>query len=121
MVEKGIAAIFGPDSSTTNEIIQSIATNLEIPQFQVFWNPKLAHSSTENEHEKPNLIFNLYPEPHTLAKAFATLLREMKWNKYVIIYENNDGLVRLQEILKKHGPFDSPVTIKKLTAGPDHR
>lgn len=87
----------------------------------MFWNPKLAHFSTESEHDKPNLIFNLYPEPHTLAKAYAALLRQMKWNKYIIIYENDEGLIRLQEALKKHGPRDPPVTVRKLGAGSDHR
>ncbi|KAF5301498.1 hypothetical protein FQR65_LT08801 [Abscondita terminalis] len=121
LADKGVAAIFGPDSSNANEIIQSIATNLEIPQFQIFWNPKLVQFSTEYGYDKRNLIFNLFPEPYTLSKAFATLLREMKWKKYAIVYENDEGLIRLQELFKSHGPQDQPIIVKKLGSGPDHR
>lgn len=56
-----------------------------------------------------------------LSKALATLVREMHWKTYTIIYENDDGLVRLQEVLKTHKGDDSPVTVKKLQPGTDHR
>lgn len=54
-----------------------------------------------------------------LATALATLLREMRWKSYTILYEDDDGLVRLQEILKM--PKLGPVNIKKLGPGPDYR
>ncbi|KAB0802246.1 hypothetical protein PPYR_04432 [Photinus pyralis] len=120
LVGKGVAAIFGPDTASTNEIIESVAKNLEIPQFQVFWNPKVEQFSAENEY-KDNLIFNLFPDPHMLATAFATLLNEMKWKKYAVLYETDEGLIRLQEILKQHGPQDPSVIVRKLAAGSDHR
>lgn len=121
LVQKGVSAIFGPDTAPPNEIIQSVSTSLEIPQFQVFWNPKLGQFPMQTESDKPNLVLNLHPEPVVLAKALATLLREMKWKTYTIVYEDDDGLVRLQEVLKNHGPTDEPVTLKRLGPGPDHR
>lgn len=45
----------------------------------------------------------------------------MAWRSFTIIYENDDGLVRLQEVLKGHGPRDSPITVRQLGEGDDYR
>lgn len=54
-----------------------------------------------------------------MAKALATLLREMRWKSYTILYEDDDGLIRLQEILKMHKR--EAITVRKLGHGSDHR
>ncbi|XP_017772226.1 PREDICTED: glutamate receptor ionotropic, kainate 2-like isoform X2 [Nicrophorus vespilloides] len=117
MVESGLSAIFGPVSSKTNDIVQSIAETLEIPQFQTFWNHKLQKSATSTE----STAFNLFPDPKLYSMALATLLKEMRWKSYTIVYESDEGLVRLQDILKLHRSDDVPVRVRKLTPGNDHR
>lgn len=121
MVKEEISVIIGPDSPNGNEIVQAVARRLQIPQIQTFWNPKLAAYATRTitESEKPTMIYNVYPE-EALSKALATLVRESGWKTYTIIYENDDGLIRLQEVLKSRNPSDLPVTIRRLE-GSDHR
>lgn len=118
-LREGIAAIFGPENGEANEIIQSLALTLEIPQFQTFWNPNFGTFSELGKADKKEVFnFNLYPSPSVLSKAFATLIRENDWKSYTVIYENDDGLVRLQEVLKSLNPN---VRYRKLGPGPDHR
>lgn len=122
LLEKGIAAIFGPDSPEINSIIQSVSSSLEIPQFQTFWNPKLAFlASRQSPSEKPIQIFNLHPSPKSLSKALATLVRENDWKSYTILYENDNGLLRLEETLKQLNPNDPVVAFKTLGLPENHR
>nr|UTN00866.1 ionotropic receptor [Semanotus bifasciatus] len=114
LVEKGVAAIFGPESPEINEIIQSVALSLEIPQFQTFWNPRLSSFASQLPSDKSTTVFNLYPSAHTLSKAIATLVKENDWKSYTVIYENDDGLLRLQGALNQRNPTDPPVIFRKL-------
>lgn len=122
VLEKGVAAIFGPEISEANEIIQSISSTLEIPHFQTSWSPKFASVSSLLKSSKPEIFnFNLYPSPPVFSKAFATLIRENDWKGFTFIYENDDGLIRLQQVLKDQSPNDPPVICRKLGRGPDYR
>lgn len=116
-----MAAIFGPESGEINEIIQSTSLALQIPHFQTFWNPKLVSFSEQLPPDKSIPVFNLYPSPRTLAQGIGTLVRESNWNTYTIIYENDEGLVRLQETLNQRLSGDPVITYRKLGPGPDHR
>ncbi|OXU29874.1 hypothetical protein TSAR_002822 [Trichomalopsis sarcophagae] len=49
-----------------------------------------------------------------MVMAYVDLVKAMGWKSFTIIYENNEGLVRLQELLKAHGPTEHPITIKQL-------
>lgn len=43
---------------------------------------------------------NFYPHPVLLAEGLATVIRNMNWKTFVILYEEDEGLLRLQEVLK---------------------
>lgn len=49
------------------------------------------------------------------------LVKIWGWKSFTIIYENNEGLVRLQELLKAHGPYEFPITVRQLGEGTDYR
>lgn len=49
------------------------------------------------------------------------LVKAWGWKSFTIIYENNEGLVRLQELLKAHGPYEFPITVRQLGEGNDYR
>ncbi|XP_060523976.1 glutamate receptor ionotropic, kainate 2-like [Cylas formicarius] len=116
LITKGLAAIFGPESPEINELVQSLSSTLQIPQFQTIWNPRL--SSLTADRSSP--IFNLHPSAAALSKALATLVKDNDWKSYTIIYENDDGLLRLRESLNRR-PADPAVTFRKLGPGPDYR
>lgn len=45
----------------------------------------------------------------------------MGWKSFTFLYQRDDALVRLQEVLKDHGPNDPPVTVRQLPYGDDFR
>lgn len=48
-------------------------------------------------------------------------MRLFEWKSFCILYEDNDGLVRLQELLKTPSPHEFKVTIRQLPHGNDYR
>ena len=57
-------------------------------------------------------------------KAYLALVLALEWREYTILYENTDGLVRLQELLKyPNGDKEAKVSVKQLTPalGNDYR
>ena len=57
---KGIAAIFGPQSGTTSSHIQSICDTLEIPHIETRWDYRLI---------RDDYSVNLYPHPFALGQV----------------------------------------------------
>lgn len=45
----------------------------------------------------------------------------MQWQGFVAIYENDDGLSRIQKALTLKRKKDNPITIRQLSNGPDYR
>lgn len=56
-------------------------------------------------------------------QAYLDLVKKWGWKSFTIIYESNEGLVRLQELLKARNAALSayPITIRQLGSGRDHR
>lgn len=113
--EDGLVAIFGPPSLTTGAMVQSVCSNLEIPQIQISWKANLPF-----QHQT---ILNIYPDHDLLAQAYATIVRHTDWRSYAILYETNEGLSQLNEVLKLANPKSDPVIIRQLDTQPgaDHR
>ncbi|KAK0084291.1 hypothetical protein PV325_007314 [Microctonus aethiopoides] len=85
---------------------------MEIPHLETRWDYRLRRESC---------LVNLYPHPTTLSKAYVDLVKAWGWKSFTIIYENNEGLVRLQELLKAHGPSEFPIAVRQLGEGDDYR
>lgn len=114
MTERGVSAIFGPTSVSSTGIVESICKTMEIPHVQITWNPSGGPYRTYT-------VLNIYPDPRMLSKAYASLLREMNWKSFTILYEDDDGLIRLQDVLKSTNKGDQPITVRQLGEGPDYR
>ncbi|XP_057671940.1 glutamate receptor ionotropic, kainate 2 isoform X1 [Diorhabda carinulata] len=112
LLRNGVAAIFGPQSAHTASHVQSICDTMEIPHLETRWDYRLRRESC---------LVNLYPHPTTLSKAYVDLVKAWGWKSFTIIYENNEGLVRLQELLKAHGPYEFPITVRQLGEASDYR
>ena len=53
-------------------------------------------------------------------QAISDIVESMQWQNFAVIYENEDGLSRLQKILtKKRSRY--LITIRQLGDGPDYR
>ena len=57
---------------------------------------------------------------HPSGKAFADFVRDIGWKSFIILYETEDGLVKMQELLKLPKTFaDVKITLRQLTPGTD--
>ncbi|KAK3931587.1 Glutamate receptor ionotropic, kainate 2 [Frankliniella fusca] len=112
LTEQGIAAIFGPSRAENINIVSSISEALEIP-----------HILTQySAHRRPTKVrVNIAPDRTSVSKAITDLLDDMAWKTFTVVYEDDEGLFRLQEVLKAHGPRDSPITVRRLGEDPDYR
>lgn len=54
-------------------------------------------------------------------QAYVDIVKSWGWKSFTIIYETNEGLVRLQELLKAHGPSEFPITVRQLPDTNDYR
>lgn len=54
-------------------------------------------------------------------QAYVDLVKSWGWHSFTIIYETNEGLVRLQELLKAYGSSEYPITVRQLPATGDFR
>lgn len=94
LLRTGVAAIFGPQSPQTASHVQSICDTMEVPHLETRWDYRLKRESC---------LVNLYPHPSMLSRAYVDIVRAWGWKSFTIVYESNEGLVRLQELLKAHG------------------
>lgn len=58
------------------------------------------------------MTINIHPDPEALSRAYAELLIDYTWKSYTIVYEDDDGLVRLKDVLQIHDPQSSPITVR---------
>ena len=82
MMAMGVAAIFGPQSSSTSSHVQSICDALEVPHIQTRWDFRIFQDVYS---------INLYPHSPSLSKAYEDLVRQWGWRTFTILYEDNDG------------------------------
>nr|CAD7259373.1 unnamed protein product [Timema shepardi] len=113
LTEIGIAAIFGPQSTTSGGIVRSICETLEIPNLQTNWRA-CPRPDTRCQ-------LNLHPDPDVLARAYVDVIKFLNWKTFTIVYESNEGLKRLQEILKARNPSDPSIVVRQLGEGTDYR
>ena len=56
-----------------------------------------------------------------LFKAYVQLIERFGWKSYTILYEDNQGLVRLQELLKSPTQSDVKIVVRQLPQDEDYR
>lgn len=54
-------------------------------------------------------------------QAYVELIERFGWKTFTILYEDNEGLVRLQELLKSPTQSDVRVVVRQLPADDDYR
>ena len=96
LLEFGVIAIFGRLSNHNSHTIQSISDIKEIPRIETQWKERQLRGST---------TINLYPYAPTLSSAFADIVKELGWEEFTIFYEDNEGLVRVSELLKTNDRY----------------
>ncbi|XP_065574755.1 glutamate receptor ionotropic, kainate 2-like isoform X15 [Artemia franciscana] len=93
-ISNGVQAVFGPSDPLLGAHIQSICDALEIPHLE---------SRLDTEiHVKGSQEFtvNLHPSQELLNSAYKDLMTYLNWTKVAIVYEENGGLIRLQDLVR---------------------
>ncbi|XP_043279268.1 uncharacterized protein [Venturia canescens] len=111
LLGKGVVAIFGPFDKNAAEHVQSICDTVDMPNI-------VARLDVDPGRMQ---YFNFYPHADGLAMVLLGLVTEYEWKSYTVLYDNYDGLVRSNELLKRWNPKGYPVTIRHLGSGPDFR
>ncbi|XP_031625101.1 glutamate receptor ionotropic, kainate 2 [Contarinia nasturtii] len=112
LLRQGVSSIFGPSSNSISRHVQSICDTMEIPHLEMRWDYRI---------RRENCLVNLYPHPSVLSRALYDIVEFWGWKHFTIIYESNDSLLRLQELLKAQRRTEYPTTIRQLPDTNDYR
>ncbi|XP_023230158.1 glutamate receptor ionotropic, kainate 2-like isoform X2 [Centruroides sculpturatus] len=112
LLSKGMAAIFGPQSSESSSAIQSTCSVLEVPHIQYRWD----YRSPRN-----NQTVNLYPHPDTIGIAYRDFVLEKNWKTLAILYEDSDALIRLQTLLRDPAMRQKNVIVRQFSPEQEYR
>ena len=113
LLEKGVMALFGPlGYSPSSAHTQSICDALEIPHIETRWDFKL---------HRDDLSINLYPQPSVLSAAYVDLVKTWNWDKFAIVYENNEGIIRLQNFFKEAQRYSWKIKLYQFEQGKPYR
>ncbi|XP_050735260.1 glutamate receptor ionotropic, kainate 2-like isoform X7 [Eriocheir sinensis] len=87
----GVQAVFGPSDPLLGSHIQSICDALDIPHLE---------ARLDLEPEFKEFSINLHPSHEVLNRAFQDVMTFLNWTEVAIIYEEDLGLIKLQELVK---------------------
>ncbi|KAF5281001.1 hypothetical protein FQA39_LY05206 [Lamprigera yunnana] len=107
-MEFGVQAIFGPSDPVLGAHVQSICEALDVPHIE---------ARIDFEPFSKELSINLHPTQEFMNKAFRDLMSYLNWTKVAIIYEEDYGLFKLQELVKAPDIAKAEMYIRQ--AGPN--
>lgn len=105
LLEEGIVAIFGPSLYGISNHIQSMCDYKEMPHIETHWDNKLVRG---------NCHLNLFPYPAILNEVYVDLVNNLGWTQFTIIYENNDSLFRMSNLIQFYSREDFKVTLRQI-------
>ncbi|GIX92217.1 glutamate receptor ionotropic, kainate 2 [Caerostris extrusa] len=92
LLETGIAGVFGPQSSVTSMHVQSICDAIDVPHVETRWDFQL---------QRADMSINLFPRPSVLSHAYVDLVKIWGWRSFSLVYDEHEGVIRLQDFLKE--------------------
>ncbi|OWR43841.1 hypothetical protein KGM_209173 [Danaus plexippus plexippus] len=116
LLSAGVIAIFGPTDTTSAAAVEARCRSAGVPHIQALWRPP--HVRGLERLSPPSI--NLHPESVALSKAVAIFIKDSDWNTYTLLYDDDQGLIRLQEILKNAQPGHKWLA-RRLRPGEDNR
>ncbi|XP_035214145.1 glutamate receptor ionotropic, kainate 2-like isoform X2 [Stegodyphus dumicola] len=92
LLQKGVAAIFGPQDHLTSLHVRSICDEVEVPHIEMRWDYK---------YSRDDLSINLYPSSEVLSESYVAMIKTLGWQNFTLIYEDKEGIIRLHKLLKE--------------------
>ncbi|KAL4716097.1 hypothetical protein ACJJTC_013874 [Scirpophaga incertulas] len=105
---KGVAALI--DARPTDGMCDTVcllSNRLNIAHLALGWQP------TETL-EEDIFTFMYHPPMDLISKAYATLIKDLQWDKFTILYEDDGSFIRLQEIINTWPQGKEPIVFRKL-------
>ncbi|CAH4033775.1 unnamed protein product [Pieris brassicae] len=116
LLASGVIAIYGPTDPYSADAVQAHCRAAGVPHIQASWRPPPIRG-----FEIPSPPgFNLYPEAVALSEAMAQFVKDSDWNTYTFLYDDDEGLIRLQEVLK-YAPSTDKWLVRRLKRGEDNK
>ncbi|XP_061929616.1 glutamate receptor ionotropic, kainate 2 isoform X3 [Apis cerana] len=106
-LSRSVQGIFGPSDPLLGAHIQSICEALDVPHLE---------ARVDFEPTFKEFSINLYPSQDHLNKAFKDLMSFLNWTRVAIIYEEDYGLFKLQDLVKSPPSARTEMYIRQ--AGP---
>lgn len=92
LLKDGVAAVFAELYGRPNRIaVESLCDTKEIPLFESGWNGSPPRSTS---------AVSFHPSNNVLSELFLEMIDYFNWKSFVVLYEDNDSLVRLGQFLK---------------------
>ncbi|XP_037961199.1 glutamate receptor ionotropic, kainate 2 [Teleopsis dalmanni] len=117
LISKGVIALFGPNNGGSSEIIASICNTLDLPHIIYDWTPSEAISDREHS----TMTLNVYPDNLQFARGIAEIVQSFGWRSFTVVYESENELQQLQDVLQISEPDGNPITILQLGTDLDYR
>ncbi|XP_022697678.1 glutamate receptor ionotropic, kainate 1-like isoform X3 [Varroa jacobsoni] len=108
LIDDGCVALIGPTQHESHRMAQEIAARLQVPFFARgrpgasvgMTGASPAGRDNSGPSSSCSTCFDLLPPSRALSRAFADILKAKKWKNYALIYEKNQDLVELAELIK---------------------
>lgn len=95
MIDSGAVAIIGPKSIYISDVVGSICNQLNVPHI-------ISVNSETNYRKSVQYKFtrNIYPDSMIVSSALTHVIQHFEWKKFGIIYDSDESLIRLNDVLQ---------------------
>lgn len=95
LVDSGAVAIIGPKSIYMSDIVASLCNELNIPHIVIYHRTR---EISKNKYHK--FTRNIFPDSKLLSKSLADVVKNNDWERFTIIYDSPESLIRLNGVLQ---------------------
>ncbi|XP_037959244.1 glutamate receptor ionotropic, kainate 1 [Teleopsis dalmanni] len=119
LIESNVAAIFGPSSKASSDIVEVLCNITGIPHLQYDWHIQ----ETGLYYRNHQMTVNVAPSEFGLSTAYWDILRSNrdKWKSFTIVYESSSNLARMQELFSWKQLHKTGIKVHKFKRGDDYR
>ncbi|XP_063906337.1 glutamate receptor ionotropic, kainate 2-like isoform X2 [Zophobas morio] len=103
LISEGVVAILGPSTHQNAHMVQTVCDDKDIPLLDVRW-----------VDYRPSPMINFYPHPNVLTQVYVDILNAWNYEDFVILYENDDSLKRVGELLKFYDSKGHQMLVRQL-------
>jgi ionotropic glutamate receptor len=103
LVSNGVVAILGPSSQDNAQMVQTICDDKDVPLLDARW---------VGRPKGPTISF--YPHQGVLTRVYMEVLDAWNFQDFVVLYENDDSLRRMGELLKGYDSKEHQIVVRQL-------